>query len=58
MDRWVDGRMHGWMERWVDGWMDRWVARWVDGWIDGWISTITRKMPKGQNTEHIKISCI
>ncbi len=37
MDRWMDGKMDGWIHRWVDGGMDRWMGRWVDGWMDVWM---------------------
>lgn len=30
VDRWVGGRMNGWMDEWM-----RWIDGWKDEWIDG-----------------------
>ena len=30
MDRWMDGRVEGWMERWIDMGMDEWMGRSLD----------------------------
>ena len=26
MDRWMDGKVEGWMERWIDMGMDEWMT--------------------------------
>ena len=31
MDRWMDGRVEGWMERWIDMGMDEWMGRSMEG---------------------------
>ena len=36
MDRWMDGRVEGWMERWIDMEMDEWMGRSMEGWMDRW----------------------
>ena len=33
-NRWLDGRIDGWMDEEMVGWENRWFDGWIDGWMD------------------------
>ena len=43
MDRWMDGRVEGWMERWIDMGMDEWMGIRRDSQDDDEASVVRRK---------------